>query len=46
MTGETEWGKRSSKQEPDEEFWDRSHIYDVYSLSEAEALDGTEYRTW
>jgi general secretion pathway protein G len=46
MTGEAEWGKRSSKQEPDEDFWDQAHVFDVFSLSEGKALDGTEYKTW
>ena len=46
LTEDTEWGKRSSKQEPDDEFWDQSHVYDVFSLSEGTALDGSEYRTW
>jgi general secretion pathway protein G len=46
MTGEAEWGKLSSKQDSDEEFWDQTHLFDVYSLSEGTALDGTEYKTW
>jgi len=46
MTDDVEWGRRSSKQEPDADSWDRSHVYDIFTLSEATALDGTEYRTW
>ena len=46
LTGEAEWGKRSSKQDPDDEMWDSQNLYDVYSLAEGKALDGTEYKTW
>lgn len=46
LTGEAEWGKRSSKQDHDEDMWDGSHVFDVFSLAEGEALDGSEYKTW
>lgn len=46
ITGNTEWGKRSSKQEPDASTWDGVNVFDVYSLAEGEGLDGTEYREW
>ena len=46
LTGEAEWGKRSSKQDRDDDSWDNSHVYDVFSLAEGKALDGTEYSTW
>ncbi|MCU0223903.1 MAG: type II secretion system GspH family protein [Acidobacteria bacterium] len=46
LTGEAEWGKRSSKQDPDDEMWDSQNLFDVYSLAEGKALDGTEYKTW
>ena len=46
ITGDTEWGMRSSKQEADASTWDGVNVFDVYSLAEGEGLDGTEYREW
>lgn len=41
-----EWGLRSYKDEPDSTTWDNSDVYDVYSLSEGKAIDGTLYKDW
>ncbi len=46
LTGEAEWGIRSNKQESDDDSWDNVNVFDVYSLAEGKALDGTEYSTW
>lgn len=46
MTGEAEWGLRSYQDEPESETWGRQNVYDVYSLSEGVAIDGTEYKDW
>ncbi|GBC79801.1 hypothetical protein HRbin09_01027 [bacterium HR09] len=46
MTGKAEWGLRSYQDEPDSTSWGGQNVYDVYSLSEATALDGTKYRDW
>lgn len=46
MTGEEEWGMRSYQDEPDSNSWGRQNVYDVYSLSDGTALDGTEYKDW
>jgi general secretion pathway protein G len=46
MTGKREWGKRSSKQDPDSGSWDQLHVFDVYTLSEGVDQDGTAYRMW
>lgn len=47
MTGEAEWGLRSTRDEPDSTMWGGENVYDVYSLSEAAALDGkTRYNQW
>jgi general secretion pathway protein G len=46
MTGEREWGTRSSRDRPDSLFSDGINIFDVYSQSEAVALDGTRYAEW
>lgn len=46
MTGKPEWGIRSCYQEPDETSWDQINVFDVYSLSEEEALNGEKYSEW
>lgn len=46
LTGKDEWGKRSSKQDYDSDSWDSVNVFDVYSLAEGKALDGTSYRDW
>lgn len=46
MTGKAEWGLRSYQDEPDSTTWGGQNVYDVYSLSEATALDGTKYKDW
>lgn len=47
MTGEAEWGLRSTRDDPDSTMWGGENVYDVYSLSEAAALDGkTHYNEW
>lgn len=40
------WGLRSYVDEADTLFWGGEDVYDVYSQSEGEALDGTYYRDW
>lgn len=46
MTREQEWGLRSYQDEPDSDSWGGENVWDVYSLSESTALDGTEYKDW
>jgi general secretion pathway protein G len=46
MTGSNEWGKRSYQDKPDATRWGGQNLYDVYSLSDGTALDGTKYRDW
>jgi general secretion pathway protein G len=46
ITGEREWGTRSSRDRPDALFSDGLNIFDVYSLSDKKALDDTYYREW
>ncbi|MEW5805800.1 MAG: type II secretion system protein [Acidobacteriota bacterium] len=46
MTGTTEWGFRSSRDEPDSEFWGGENIFDIYTKSNDTALDGTKYKDW
>ena len=46
ITGSDEWGMRSYQDKPDATRWGGQNVYDVYSLSEGTALDGTKYRDW
>ncbi len=46
ITGEAEWGMRSYQDDFDSTSWGGENIYDVYSLSDGIALDGTYYSDW
>jgi general secretion pathway protein G len=46
MTEEGEWGLRSYSDEPDSETWGGQDVYDIYSKSENQAIDGTYYKNW
>jgi general secretion pathway protein G len=46
MTGEAEWGIRSYQDDFDSDSWGEENVYDVYSLSDGVALDGTYYKDW
>jgi general secretion pathway protein G len=46
MSGKAEWGLRSVQDDPDTSSWGEQNIYDVHSLSDATALNGTKYREW
>ena len=46
MTGKAEWGMRSYQDDADSSSWGGQNVYDVFSLSEATALDGTKYEDW
>ena len=47
MMGTTEWGMRSTRDDYDSTSWSGDNLYDVYSESEALALDGnTHYNEW
>jgi general secretion pathway protein G len=45
-TGVAEWGLRAYKDEPDAKTWGGGSVFDVYSLSDGTALDGTNYSDW
>jgi general secretion pathway protein G len=40
------WGLLSFTDAPDSNQWGGGNVYDLYSKSEAVALDGTKYNTW
>lgn len=44
--GEDLWGLRSHEDEPDSTNWGGENVFDVYSKSEAKAIDGTYYKDW
>lgn len=46
MTGQAQWGLRSMQDDPDSTTWGGQNVFDVYSLSQATALDGTPYSGW
>jgi general secretion pathway protein G len=46
MTGSTDWGLRSMQDDPKSDSWGGQNVFDVYSKSEATALDGTKYNEW
>ena len=46
FTGEADWGKRSYQDDFDSQSWGGENVYDVYSLADGRALDGTEYGDW
>jgi general secretion pathway protein G len=46
MSGKAEWGLRSVQDDPDTSSWGEQNVYDVHSLSDATALNGTKYREW
>jgi general secretion pathway protein G len=46
MTRSTDWGLRSSRDEPDTRSWGGQNVYDVYTKLDGKGLDGTDYRDW
>ncbi len=46
MTGRKEWGLLSVSDDPQGRSWSGRNVFDVYSLSQGIALDGTRYSEW
>jgi len=46
MTGKDDWGLRSMQDDSDSTSWGGQSVFDVYSQSQATALDGTKYQEW
>ncbi len=46
ITGTTDWGKRSSQDDPKSNSWGGQNVFDVYSKSMDRARDGTPYSEW
>lgn len=43
---EPKWGLRSYADKPDSTSWGGEDVFDVYSLNEGTAIDGTKYNEW
>jgi type II secretory pathway pseudopilin PulG len=46
MTGQAMWGLRSVQDDPDSKTWGGNDVFDVFSMSDGMALDGTKYSDW
>jgi general secretion pathway protein G len=46
MTGKAEWGMRSMQDDATSDSWGGQNVFDVYTKSQDEALDGTKYKDW
>lgn len=46
VTGKREWGLRCYVDEAGSDQWCGKDVFDLYSLSDKTALDGTRYRDW
>lgn len=46
MTEDGEWGLRSYFDDYQSDIWGGQDVYDVYSKSDKQALDGSNYRDW
>jgi general secretion pathway protein G len=46
FTNSTDWGKRSSRDDPKSSAWGGQNVFDVYSKTMEKAADGTPYAEW
>ncbi len=46
MTNSTDWGMRSTRDEPTSQSWGGQNVFDVYTKSTEKARDGTAYAEW
>ena len=46
VTGTNEWGRRCYQDPPDSRSWCGQNVWDVFSLAEGKALDGSNYKDW
>ncbi|HEY7335033.1 MAG TPA: type II secretion system protein [Bryobacteraceae bacterium] len=46
MTGTTDWGLRSTQDDPTSTSWGGQNVFSVYTKSTDRARDGTLYSTW
>ena len=46
MTGTTDWGMRSTQDDPDAKSWGGQNVFSVFTKSTDRARDGTPYSEW
>ncbi len=46
MTNSTDWGLRSTRDDPDSQSWGGQNVFDVYTKTTEKAGDGTPYSDW
>ena len=46
FTNSTDWGKRSTQDDPKSNGWGGQNVFDVYSKTTEKAPDGTSYSEW
>ncbi len=46
FSGKPEWGMRCYQDDKDSSSWCGDNVYDVYSLAEGTALDGSKLKDW
>src|SRR5271156_5409695 len=46
MTGTEEWGLRSMQDDPDSDSFGGQSVFDVYTKSLGDGMDGTKYKDW
>jgi len=46
FTNSTDWGKRSTQDDPKSNSWGGQNVFDVYSKTQERAKDGTPYSEW
>ena len=46
MTGNQDWGMRSTQDDPDSKSWGGQDVFDVYTPVSGTAIDGTNYSDW
>lgn len=46
FSGKAEWGMRCYQDDKDSSSWCGDNVYDVYTLAEGNALDGTKLKDW
>jgi general secretion pathway protein G len=46
FTGGTDWGKRSSRDDPKSSAWGGQNVFDVYSKTMEKTANGTPYAEW
>lgn len=46
MTGSTDWGLRSYQDKSSSRRWGGENVWDVFTKSEKQALDGSYYKDW